>query len=127
MFLPLVQVATDGAVAVVGGLDVRLPKQLTGIQPDGVPPHDEGGCFVANVVVSEDARGRGIGSALMEAAMKTAQDWGATAMYTQVEAGNKVGWSMAQQRHWLCTRSQKSSVGKAQSLLNFGADLVLQS
>ena len=59
MFLPLVQVATDGSVAVVGGLDVRLPKQLTGIHPDGVPPHDEGGCFVANVVVSKDFRGRG--------------------------------------------------------------------
>ncbi|CAD7700244.1 unnamed protein product [Ostreobium quekettii] len=81
-------VATDGDASVVGGLDVRLPRTLSGDHPEGVPTEDGSGCFVVNVVVDENRRGQGIGGELMRAAVSMATDWGATNAYTHVDATN---------------------------------------
>eukprot|EP00803_Ostreobium_quekettii_P009760 evm.model.scf_182.7 EVM.evm.TU.scf_182.7 scf_182:59403-61849(+) len=82
------KVATDGDASVVGGLDVRLPRTLSGDHPEGVPTEDGSGCFVVNVVVDENRRGQGIGGELMRAAVSMATDWGATNAYTHVDATN---------------------------------------
>lgn len=56
-----------------------------------MPDGDAAGCYLLNVVVAEDARGRGVGKRLMRAAMARAVgSWGAARLYTHVEAGNEV-------------------------------------
>lgn len=57
----------------------------------GVPDGDTSGCYLLNVVVSEEHRGQGVGKQVMRAAMSRAvQHWGAQRLYTHVEADNEV-------------------------------------
>ncbi|KAG1672572.1 hypothetical protein FOA52_010673 [Chlamydomonas sp. UWO 241] len=59
----------------------------------GVPDADDAGCYLLNVVVDDAFRGRGIGRALMRAAMRRAVDvWGAERLYTHVAADNAVAF-----------------------------------
>jgi ribosomal protein S18 acetylase RimI-like enzyme len=57
---------------------------------NGPPAEDAAhGAYLLNVVVSERARGRGVGEALMRAALRRARErHGARRAYTHVEAGN---------------------------------------
>jgi ribosomal protein S18 acetylase RimI-like enzyme len=56
-----------------------------------VPEGDAAGCYLLNVVVAEDCRGRGVGTQLMQAAMQRAVHvWQAQRLYTHVEADNEV-------------------------------------
>lgn len=79
---------------VLGCIDLRPPPH--GAAPpgapssSGVPPEDAArGAYLLNVVVSERARGKGVGEALMRAAMRRARrEHGALRAYTHVEAGN---------------------------------------
>lgn len=84
-------VAVDDAENVVGCLDVRLPRQVTGIHPEGVPREDESGAYVLNVVVREDMRGKGVGKVLLSTAILRARsDWLSQHLYTHVQADNEV-------------------------------------
>lgn len=76
---------------VVGCIDIRVPMSATGVPPSGVPQGETRGAYLVNVVVDARARGRGVGRALMRAAMARAVEvWGATRLFTEVEAGNDV-------------------------------------
>jgi len=80
---------------VVGCIDIRLPARATGVHPQGVPPAEEGGVYILNVVVHEDRRGQGVGKALMRAAMaRSFSAWQADALYTHVEADNEVAYRL---------------------------------
>ena len=81
-----------GSGLVVGCIDIRLPQAATGAPASGVPADEQpGGAYLLNVVVDARARGRGVGRALMRAAMARAVGvWGATRLFTHVEAGNDV-------------------------------------
>ncbi|KAI8472700.1 MAG: acyl-CoA N-acyltransferase [Monoraphidium minutum] len=84
-------VALDASGRVVGCIDVRVPAAATGMPAAGVPAGEAGGAYLLNVVVDEDARGRGVGRALMRSAMARAVGvWGAARLFTHVEAGNDV-------------------------------------
>ncbi|KAF8065765.1 mshD [Scenedesmus sp. PABB004] len=78
------------------GGPARRPRRARRAAPPpacaaGVPEGEPAGCYLLNVVVDEAARGRGIGRALMRAAMARAvRRWGAARMYTHVEADNEV-------------------------------------
>ncbi|GFR51523.1 hypothetical protein Agub_g13939 [Astrephomene gubernaculifera] len=83
------------SAAVLGCIDVRLPAALNGTHPHGVPQDDPAGCYLLNLVVREEARGRGLGGALMRAAMSRAVGrWGAARLYTHVEADNEVAYRL---------------------------------
>jgi ribosomal protein S18 acetylase RimI-like enzyme len=57
-----------------------------------VPEGDAAGAYLLNVVVAEEQRGRGVGRAVMRAAMaRGMHHWGAQRLYTHVEADNEVG------------------------------------
>jgi ribosomal protein S18 acetylase RimI-like enzyme len=78
---------------VLGCIDLRPPPHAAaspGSTTSGVPPEDAAsGAYLLNVVVSEKARGKGVGEALMRAAMRRARrEHGAERAYTHVEAGN---------------------------------------
>lgn len=84
-------VALDTSGLVVGCIDIRVPQTATGMATSGVPPGEPSGAYILNVVVSEHVRGRGVGRRLMRAAMARAvRVWGATRLFTHVEAGNEV-------------------------------------
>lgn len=75
---------------VVGCVDVRPPKQVTGCLPKGVP-NDDLAAYMLNVVVAEDSRERGLGTQLIGAACKVVVDrWGGQRMFTHVDAQNDV-------------------------------------
>ena len=61
----------DG-IGIVSCIELRLPRTATGQHPSGVPPGDEAGAYILNVVVHEEERGRGIGKRPMKAAMNRA-------------------------------------------------------
>ncbi|KAG2491136.1 hypothetical protein HYH03_010579 [Edaphochlamys debaryana] len=84
-----------GSGAVLGCIDLRLPRALNGVHPSGVPEGDTHGCYLLNVVVREDARGQGLGRGVMRAAMRRAvETWGAASLYTHVEADNEVAYRL---------------------------------
>lgn len=89
-------VAVDtGSGAVLGCIDLRLPKALNGSHPQGVPEDDPHGCYLLNVVVREDARGQGLGRGIMRHAMgRAVARWGARQLYTHVEADNEVAYRL---------------------------------
>jgi RimJ/RimL family protein N-acetyltransferase len=91
-------VALDGAAGdespaatVVGCIDLRPPPHgAASPGSSGVPLEDAAeGAYLLNVVVAEQARGKGVGGALMRAALARAKEThGARRAYTHVEAGN---------------------------------------
>ncbi|KXZ51789.1 hypothetical protein GPECTOR_11g232 [Gonium pectorale] len=89
-------VAVDASTgAVLACIDLRTPCALTGTHPHGVPQDDPHGCYLLNVVVREDVRGQGLGRGIMLTAMARAvRLWGATGMYTHVEADNEVAFGL---------------------------------
>eukprot|EP00798_Chlamydomonas_sp_ICE-L_P028956 gene28956-32150_t len=110
--------------AVVGCVDLRLPKAITGQQPDGVPDADHEGCYILNVVVEEDLRGSGIGKVLMKAGMERAvEKWGSKNMYAHVEADNKVAYGL----YCGCGFFEHSSESKYASATNLGRLILLQA
>jgi len=87
--------AAAAAGRVVGCIDLRPPRG------DGAPPVPAGlgagappegaarGAYLLNVAVAQGARGRGVGAALMRAAMRRARErHGAESAYAHVEAAN---------------------------------------
>lgn len=109
---------------VVGCIDIRLPFTETGVQPLGVPVEDAQGAYILNVVVHEDYRGRGIGRALMLAAMQRAVHvWHASSLYTHVEADNEVAYRL----YARCGFQEHSSESKYRNATNLGRLILLHA
>uniref|UniRef100_A0A383V7Z5 N-acetyltransferase domain-containing protein n=1 Tax=Tetradesmus obliquus TaxID=3088 RepID=A0A383V7Z5_TETOB len=107
---------------VLGCIDIRLPQTATGTRALGVPEDDAAGCYLLNVVVSEDWRGQGIGKALMAAAMAQAVHvWGAQRLYTHVEADNEVASGLYKS----CGFREHSSEEKYANTLSLGRLVLL--
>ncbi|GAX84216.1 hypothetical protein CEUSTIGMA_g11639.t1 [Chlamydomonas eustigma] len=115
---------SSGSAHVLGCIDIRLPKTATTRQPVGVPENDASGCYILNVVVEEDSRGKGLGKKLMRAAMNRAViKWGSERMYTHVAADNEVAYRL----YTSCGFKQFSADSQYQGALALGRLVLLQA
>mmetsp|Transcript_26516 Transcript_26516/g.71692 ORF Transcript_26516/g.71692 Transcript_26516/m.71692 type:complete len:242 (+) Transcript_26516:76-801(+) len=109
---------------VIGCIDIRVPRAVTGKHPAGVPVEDEKGAYILNVVVDEDSRGQGVGKALMREAMNRAVNvWQAENLYTHVEADNEVALHL----YLACGFEEHSSSSKFDSSVSLGKLILLKA
>ncbi|KAF5836974.1 acyl-CoA N-acyltransferase [Dunaliella salina] len=109
---------------VIGCIDIRVPRAVTGKHPAGVPAEDEKGAYILNVVVEEDSRGQGVGKALMREAMSRAvKIWQAENLYTHVEADNEVALHL----YLTCGFKEQSSSSRFDSSVSLGKLLLLKA
>jgi GNAT superfamily N-acetyltransferase len=78
-----VTLVAEDAGQVVGFLDARLTKPIDPMYRPATY------CFIADVAVAEEHRGRGVGGALMEAVEKWAAESGAEFVLLEYHAGNE--------------------------------------
>jgi len=78
-----VTLVAEEAGQVVGFLDARLTKPFDPMYRPATY------CFIADVAVAEEHRGRGVGRALMEAVEKWAAESGAEFVLLEYHAGNE--------------------------------------
>ena len=84
----------QGSQQVLATCDVRPPESAAGLHPVGVPHGDKTAAYVTNVAVDSNSRGQGLGFQMLEAAAASAlENWQAHALYTTVDAENKVASS----------------------------------